>query len=301
MSDQTLSEQEKTVNVNRRALLRTGGAAVVAGVAALTVAETVTAGSAQAAVGDPLLLGESNDSIDTGTALTSAATSGPTFTIENTAAGVAPLRLEQKTTPDTGNGLASGDLANFDGYLYYTQGASALTSFVYTGYTANQMVAINPQRILDSRTQTGRDNVTNPSGNFDSKGRLLAGHTIEVTLAGLEMGAAAAYCNLTVVAPLDTGWMTLWAGDAQPATSSINFITGAVIANFAVTGTSASDTVSIYTTATTHVLLDITAFAIASPGQVNPTILAIAGASMTSKRLAARARAGMLPTWSATR
>jgi hypothetical protein len=300
MSDQTRSAQENTADVNRRALLRSGGAAVVAGVAALAVVETVNAGGAQAAVGDPLLLGESNDSVDAGTALTSAAT-GPSLTVENTTAGVAPLRLEQKTTPDIGDSLASGDLANFDGYLYYTQGDAALTGFVYTAYTANQMVPINPQRVLDSRTLAGRANVLNPTGSFDSSGRLLAGHTIEVSLAGLETGAAAAYCNLTVVAPLAGGWMTLWAGGTQPATSSINFVTGAVLANFAVTGTSASDTVSIYSSATTHVLLDVTAFSIASPGQVNPTNLAAAATGMTSKPLAAHAKAGMLPTWSANR
>lgn len=163
------------------------------------------------------------------------------------------------------------------------------------------MVPVNPQRILDSRTLAGRANVTNPTGSFDSSGQLLAGHTIVLSLAGMETEAVSAYCNLTLVAPLASGWMTLRAGGTQPETSSINLVTGAVIANFAVTGTSASDTVSIYSTATSHVLLDVTGFSISEPGQVNRTILAIATTRMTSQPLAARAKAGMLPTWSATR
>jgi hypothetical protein len=54
---------------------------------------------------------------------------------------------------------------------------------------------------------------------------------------------------------------------------------------------------------TTHVLLDITAFAVGSPGQVNPAVLPTSATSATSAQsaargaLAARAAAGTLPKW----
>jgi hypothetical protein len=297
MSDKNCSEQEKTGQVERRALLRTGGAAVAAGVAGLTAVEMVTASSAQAASGDPLLMGRTDNTAGTDpTSLTSAATTSPTFTLANTAAGVAPLRLAEKATPDNADALDSGDLVNFDGHLYYTDRDFGV-GFVYTEYTSSQLVPITPQRILDTRTVAGRSHITNPSGNLDSAGRLRAGKTIVISMGGLVVAAVAAYCNLTAVTPSTAGYLTLWAGGTRPPTSSINYAAGAVIANFAVTGTSATDTVSIFSYATSHVLLDVAAFAVGNAGQVTAAVSAIAGPNQTSQRLAARARAGTLPSW----
>ena len=298
MYHKTRPEQEETGRLDRRTLLRTGSAAVVAGVAGLAVANTVTAASANATAGSALLLGTANDSGTTPTSVTSAANTGPTFSVANTG-GLAPLHLTQEALPASFAALTSGDLANFGGDLFYTAGTTTgpLTGFVYSELTANQLVTIKPQRILDTRTGAGRAHITNAAGNLDSAGRLLAGHTIVITLSTLEIAAAAAFCNLTAVSPLSGGYMTLWPGGTRPATSSLNFGAGAVIANFAVTGTSATDTVSIFSAAATHVLLDITAFAVGSPGQLNPVILAPAAVRATSQRLAAHAKAGTLPNW----
>jgi hypothetical protein len=64
-----------------------------------------------------------------------------------------------------------------------------------------------------------------------------------------------------------------------------------------VTGTSNTDTVSIYSAVTSHVLLDITAFNVGSPAQINPAILPSSASSAASRRLATRAKAGKLPAW----
>jgi hypothetical protein len=299
MFDKKSPENEEPVNPDRRMLLRTGGVAVVAGVAALAVVETATAGSAQAAAGSPLVLGNSNDSDAVPTSLTSAAASDPTLTVGNTA-GMSALRLGEETYPTiTSPPLASGDLANYSGDLYYTAGSSVgpLTGFVYSEYTANQLVTIAPQRVLDTRSPAGQGNIINAAGNLDTAGRLLGGHTIEVDLSGLEFAAAAAYCNLTAVSPAHDGFLTLWLGGTQPATSSLNYLAGAVVANFAVTGISATDSVFIYSMATTHVLLDITAFAVGSPYQVNSASLAAAPAAAARKGLASHARTRKPPSW----
>ena len=294
---------EASGNLDRRAILRTTGTALVAGVAGIAVAETISATSANAAPGDNLLLGNPNDAGTSSTSLTSADTAGPTLALANTGAR-APLNLVEEVLPNP-PALASGDVANYGGDLYYTAGGTGgpFFGFVYTSSVANQLVPITPQRNLDTRTANGRANIKNPSGNLDSAGRLLAGHTILVSLANLEIGATAAYCNLTAVSPLTGGFMTLWPGGTRPATSSINFSAGAIIANFAVTGISANDDVSIFSPVTTHVLLDITAFAVGSPGQVNPAVLPTSATSATSVQsaargaLAARAAAGSLPKW----
>ncbi|WP_270889047.1 hypothetical protein [Pedococcus sp. 5OH_020] len=302
MNSESSSGREGTGGPNRRALLHSGGAAVVAGLAGFAVAETVLGGTASAAPGDPVVIGASNNAAATVTSLAGAPSAGPTFAVAHTG-GLAPLRLVQQAVPATEPALVSGDLTNYGGDLYYTTGDpnGPFTGFVYTSVTANQLVPINPQRVVDTRTLAGRSNITNVAGNLDSAGRLLAGHSIVVDLSDLEVAATAAYCNLTAVGPLKGGFMTLWPGGVRPATSTINFAANAVIANFAVTGTSAADRVSIYSSATTHLLLDITAFAVGDPGQVNPAVMAAAASSASRTRLAARAKLGSLPDWYAPR
>ena len=266
----------------------------MASVAALAVADTASSGSAVAASGSPLVMGTLNDAGNSLTALTSADNSGPTLALANTA-NLAPLNLAPQTFPASPSGT-SGDLVNYDGDLYYADGFSSV-SFVYTAFTATQLVPIRPQRVLDTRNAPGRVHITNPSGNLDSAGRLLANHTIVVTLGGLVVGSVAAYGNLTAVAPLGAGFLVLWPAGSRPGVSSVNFPSGAIVANFAVTGTSTTDTVSISTSATTHVLLDIGAFAVGNPAQVNPAVLSTPQTGAARERLAARARAGALPSW----
>ena len=301
------NKEEASGSVDRRAILRTTGTALAAGVAGLAVAETISATSANAAPGDSLVLGANNNAGTSSTSLTSADDAGPTFALANTG-GRAPLNLAEVPLPAAEPPLVSGDLVNYAGDLVYAAGGTGgpFIGFVYTSSVANQLVPITPQRNLDTRNANGRANITNPSGNLDSAGRLLAGHTIVVSLANLEVAATAAYCNLTAVSPLATGFMTLWPGGTRPATSSINFTAGAIIANFAVTGitnSATASTVSIYSAVTTHVLLDITAFAVGSVGQVNPAVLPTSATSATSAQsaargaLAARAAAGTLPKW----
>jgi hypothetical protein len=287
--------------VDRRALLRRGGAIVAATVAGAAAVEAVNAGGAQAAPGDPVIQGQSNDAAAAQTTLTSSATTS-TLALANTGSH-APVKLAQQAfssfTP-----AAGGELENLDGDLFYTfdfgPGIGPVQGFVYTEFTANQVVTIVPQRILDTRTSAGRAAILNKTGNLDSSGRLLAGHTIQINLRSLEVAAASALCNLTAVQPLAGGFMTLFPGGTRPSTSSINFTKGAVIANFAVTGTtttSTTDTVSIYSAATSHVLLDITAFNVGNPAQINPAILPPSAASTTSRQLAMLAKVGTLPGW----
>jgi hypothetical protein len=299
MNDQSLQPAGNDRDVNRRTLLRRGGVIVAATVAGVTAVEALNAGDAQGAPGDPLVLGQANDSGTALTSLTGAATTGATLTVANTG-GHAPVALAQQAF-NSFVAVAGGELANLGGVLYSTLDLGGTTGpvpgFVYTEFTANQVVTIVPHRILDTRSSGGRANILNAAGNLDSSGRLVAGHTINIDLSGLEVAAASAFCNLTAVQPVAGGFMTLFPGGTRPATSSINFGAGAIIANFAVTGTSSTDTISIYSAATSHVLLDITAFNVGSPGQINPAILPPSASSATSRQLAARAKAGTLPDW----
>lgn len=302
MGKQEAPEDSTSARPDRRALLRSGGVAVAATMAGLAVAEIATAGIANAAAGGPVTMGAANDAGTTSTSLTSADSTGSTLELANTTT-LAPLRLVEQAIPTTQPpALTSGDLANYGGDLYYATGdpSGPLVGFVYSEFTANQLVPITPQRVLDTRYSGGRANIVNGAGNLDSAGRLLAGHSVDIDLSNLEFAATAAYCNITIVGPLSGGWLTLWPGGTRPSVSSINFTAKAVIANFAVTGTSATDTVTIFASTTTHVLLDVTAFAVGSPNQINPTV--IPGAvTMASQRRATRARTHHVPSWYSSR
>ena len=182
MNDQSNQPCVDDRDVDRRGLLRRGGVIVAATVAGVSAVEALNAGDAQGAAGDALTLGQANDSGTSPTSLTSGATTGATFTVANTGAH-APVQLAQQSGASFVAG-AAGELANLDGDLYSTVDFGGtigpLPGFVYSEFTANQVVTIIPQRILDTRTVAGRSSILNKTGNLDSAGRLLAGHTINI-------------------------------------------------------------------------------------------------------------------------
>jgi hypothetical protein len=284
-------------HVDRRSMLRRGAIAAVAGVAATGMLANAPAG---AAPGDNLVIGTANDSGAAQTSLTSSIGTAPTLSLANSG-NEAPLGLVQQSGQAYVANVG-GELANLDGLLYYAEDFGGqfgvVPGFVFTEFSANQVMAITPQRVVDTRKATARTNITNAGGNLDSSGRLLAGHAIVIDLSGLAFAAESAFCNVTVVTPTADGFVTVYPGATRPATSSINYFKNITIANFAVCGVSSNDTVSVYAAATTHVILDILAFNVGNPSQINPAVIPSAsGASATAARAAARVRAGAVPSW----
>lgn len=267
-------EPSSDISYDRRALLRRGGA-VLAGVAALGALNTE---DASAAPNDPVLLGTVNDAANTVTTVTSSAGTA-SVVLRNTASGAAANVAPTAPGFDLNTFVGStetGDLVNHGGSLLFTHDGSLDADGVgevYTDIWASQLVPITPKRMLDTRSVSGRANVLNPSGAFDSAGRLIAGKTITLDLSDLVFSGVAVYANLTIVTPLKPGYATLWPSGTRPVTSSINFAAGQIIANFAVCGLSDADSVRIYTSQTTHVLLDVTGFAVGASWQVNPAVL----------------------------
>jgi len=167
-----------------------------------------------------------------------------------------------------------GDLTSTgDGFLWFTHnfGGSSPTIVaapVFTEATANiyaQLLA--PNRVLDTRSSSGRKSIVNASGNLDSHGRLIAGHTIAVNLDSLVFFAEAVFANITVTGMARSGFLTVWSGAvARPVVSAIDFGTQ-TLANFLSSGvsefsTSILNVVAIYASATTHVILDVSGFSV---------------------------------------
>ncbi|MDQ1740199.1 MAG: hypothetical protein QOE53_1851 [Pseudonocardiales bacterium] len=261
--DGTAGDSSGTV-MDRRALLRAGG--VVAGIAGIGGYAAAQAPAA-AAAGDPVLMGATNDAYE------------PALSLANTGSG-APLRLQEDSNPsDNANG--PGDLRNNRGELQFSHfvGGEFLFAPVFTSYNASQLFPVRPFRAVDTRTTVGRANIVNGGvGNLDSAGRLIGGHTIEIGLGNEVFQGTAVFANLTVTGAVSSGYLTVWPSGARPGTSSLNYSAGQVVANFCVSGLSSVDSVRLYAKTTTHVLLDVVAFAAGSPSKVGP-MLAAAGPS----------------------
>jgi hypothetical protein len=268
--------------LNRRALLRAGG--VVAGIAGMAGYAAAQAPEAGALAGQPVLIGQSNSAGTASTGLAAGA-SAPTLVLTNTGRG-APLRLADHTFSEAA--VSSGDLMNVGGEFLFAHATSVVGS-VYTSASASQVIPVRPFRIVDTRTAAGRASIVNRSGNLDSAGRLIGGHTIEIDLGSQVYLGTAVFGNLTVTKAVSAGYLTLWPGGSRPGTSSLNYLAGQVVANFCVSGLS-SDTVRLYAQTTTHVLLDVVAFAAGSPGDVRSAVQ-----PFTASTLAAPVRKS--PAW----
>jgi hypothetical protein len=293
--EQTEASREQET-VERRAAIRRG-AALLAGATGLGVAAAAAAPSASAAPGDAVLQGATNDAGATTTTLTSSAGSG-TLALSNTGTG-APLRVAATTirpdAPTAGDHRTLGD----DGWAiplfsHVTgldpEGLS--TGLVFTDIWAMQPIPVIPQRALDTRTAAGRARVLDPAGKFDSTGRLLAGKTITLSLDQYVFAifGGGVLGNLTVTGSLAGGHLVLYSEDPRPPVSSVNYVTGQTIANFSFTGldfTGTDTVVRIFALSTTHVIFDITGFAVGSIFFINPEILPSPAARASAINVAA--------------
>jgi hypothetical protein len=293
--------------VGRRRVLR-GVGAVLAGTAGAAVAGAVVAEPAQAAPGDPVLLGASNDAGTTITAVTNNNLTGSTVKLTNTAL----------SAPDPATGLVDagpalqlvprGDFLavdapvgsitmTTDGRIWLTSAESTTEKFqdyVYTTGTASMTVPIKPIRVFDTRFSNTRGRILNPAGNLDSSGRLIGLHTINIDLHDFSFFSFGVFVNLAAIFPTRDGFLSLLPSNptgAIPGTSNLNYTTSLVVlANYASTATShfvdssgvLHDMVSVFASETTHVFMDLMALEVPAPEFVNPSLLRAGGGQSTS-------------------
>lgn len=111
-----------------------------------------------------------------------------------------------------------------------------------------------PARLLDTRNSPTID------GQFSNTGPLPAGATLQLPVAGragIPTNAPAATTNVTVVNPTGPGFITVFpCGQARPNASNLNYTTGDTIPNAVITSIGTAGTICLYTSATTHLILD---------------------------------------------
>jgi hypothetical protein len=139
---------------------------------------------------------------------------------------------------------------------------------------------LTPVRICDTRagnpsTLSGSAAQCNGTNNA---GSAIAGGTTKVInvagLFGVPADASAVILNVTAVSPGSLGYLTLFpTGAIQPVTSNLNYSAGAVVPNLVEVGTGTSGRVSIFSLATSDVVVDL-------QGYVSPTAARGAGAGL---------------------
>lgn len=115
--------------------------------------------------------------------------------------------------------------------------------------------SVPPARLLDTRKPIG----------VPSVGKLDGGQTLvlQVTDRGgvPASGVAAATMNVTVTEPEGSGFVTAYPCDRdRPTASNLNFVAGQTVPNLVTVRLSASGTVCLFTSATTHLVADIAAW-----------------------------------------
>lgn len=277
---------------DRRTLLRRGGAAL-AGVAGAVALPAVVPSAAHAADGDPLLLGRANDATST-TGLSGGTATTPALQVANRAPAGAYAAPAVRLVPGAGpDGLdpattGAGDLASSGDLLWYghvSGGTGAgVVGAVYTSAFANHLEFLaEPRRVLDTRAGGVTDESGNPNdrgtrivaAQRDSDGRLRSGTSLVLDLSGLVRDGAGIFANLTVVAPAGSGFLTAYPtpdgqprtdGLDRPAASNLNYVRGTPsLANFALVRLGSGGRISIFTTTTAHVLLDVSAVSVSAP------------------------------------
>ena len=118
---------------------------------------------------------------------------------------------------------------------------------------------ITPARLLDTR-ETG----TTIDGESQGAGVVAAGSTtsFEATdRAGIPDDANVVLLSVTAVNPADHGFLTVFAcGGDVPVASNVNYAAGQTVPNFAAIAVGETDQVCVYSSASTHLIVDTTGY-----------------------------------------
>ncbi|BDC52373.1 hypothetical protein F183_A46880 [Bryobacterales bacterium F-183] len=143
--------------------------------------------------------------------------------------------------------------------LFATHAAEAIIDingyFVSPGQTTLAFYPVTPCRVLDTR---------NAPGALGGPALLAANvRTIPVlsSSCGIPSNAQAYSLNATVVPPAGFGYLTLWpSGTAQPVVSTLNAVTGTVVANAAIVPAGTNGAIEAFASGNTDLVLDINGY-----------------------------------------
>ncbi|WP_446210945.1 hypothetical protein [Micromonospora sp. IBSANI012] len=267
------SQQDNDHDPKRRRLLRRA-ATVAATTAGAGVAAAVgMPGAAQAAPGDNLIMGTTNDAGPATTTLTSEAFQ-PTLVLQQSFGMALQLVPSSGLYPAVLDAAPGTFAVDDQGDLFVSAGTDAAPTngWAWTTEYATTSVAVPPTRVLDTRDANLRRNIV--SGSLDSLNRLTPGVPIVLALDSYVRDGYAIKGNVTVVGMTGAGVLTVWGSGTKPAASTVNWATaGTILSNFLFTelgafGAYRSVLTLQATSSPTHVIVDMTSLLVGHPSQV---------------------------------
>lgn len=286
--------------VGRRRLL--GRGAVVAGAAAASAVAIGVGGArpASAATGDALKQGGSY-------------TGGSTTTLSGGSASTPALRLTNPAGPsleltsvgeDFAGDLQPGQLLAIDDRVLVgaKDSIGGYTTAFATLDDLNSLplpIAINPSRLVDTRTEAGRAGILAVGGTgLDANGKLKAGAWIDVLVdtATDDVTLTAAFLNLTSTQASTNGFLFAYPPGDRPTGSTTSYQKGVTTASSCLAALDVvkdSFAVRVYSSSPTHVIVDLTGLlVVAMPSQ---------GAPQRVRKAARRSVARRAQTWKPAR
>ena len=183
---------------------------------------------------------------------------GNTWTDQTIPPGV--LTLDGISCPSTASCFAAGSGTGSTGGLVLTYGPT-------TPPQGGSYSALSPVRICDTRTG-------NPSELSGVAAQCLgktikAGTTLNVAAAGsfaVPQDVLAVAINVTAIKPATNGYLTVYpTGEGRPTSSNLNVRAGAVVANLVQVAVGSGGEISIFSSTTTDVAIDLQGYFSTSP------------------------------------
>jgi hypothetical protein len=120
-------------------------------------------------------------------------------------------------------------------------------------------VALTPCRVVDTRTGSGFTGAFGPPSLFAGIGRTIPMQSSST--CSIPSTAVAYSLNITVVPPGPLGFITLWpTGLSRPLASTLNDLTGTIVANAAIVPAGTSGSIDVYASNNTDVIIDINGY-----------------------------------------
>jgi hypothetical protein len=145
----------------------------------------------------------------------------------------------------------------------YTMSATQLIVDVnaFVPASVSSVVSTGPSRLLETRSGPG---LTTIDGLFQATGAVPAGGVVELPVidrGGVGSDAASVLLNVTVTEPSFSGFVTVYpCGEVPPLASNINFVAGQTLANAVSSRVGAGGRVCLYSSAMTHLIVDVSGF-----------------------------------------
>ncbi len=194
--------------------------------------------------------------VESGTSMAAPHVAGAAAVLLSGQPTLTPAQVTSQLLADATPNVVADPLGSPNRLLF-----SALISDTPPPPPVASFVSLVPGRLLESRSGVGVGSV---DGQFAGLGVRGAGSVTELLVAGrggVVGDASAVVLTVTVTEPGAAGFVTVFpCGAALPLASNVNFVAGATVANSVVSGVGVGGRVCVFTSAATHLVVDVNGY-----------------------------------------